>query len=214
MCNPGSRPKWFACFWCSSSQWARDSSFTMFLDHTQRRTTVGRTALDEWSTCRRDLYLTEQNTDNKQTSMPPVGFEPITSAGERPHIYALERAATGVGKTTWCELSCLNIVVYCMLLTRRLGFEPRTVHFGFLVHKVTHERVLSESFCFLLAVSFLPCSLLNLIGLQHTLYNCNNWHTNCNEQFKLQLKKLMSNWEYGNIMWIMKRLVRQILVIG
>jgi hypothetical protein len=28
-------------------QWARASSFTMFLDHTQRRTTVGRTPLDE-----------------------------------------------------------------------------------------------------------------------------------------------------------------------
>jgi len=31
--------------------------FTRFLDHTQRRTTVGRTPLDEWSARRRDLYL-------------------------------------------------------------------------------------------------------------------------------------------------------------
>ena len=29
--------------------------FLMFLDHTQRRTTVGRTPLDEWSARRRDL---------------------------------------------------------------------------------------------------------------------------------------------------------------
>jgi len=29
----------------------------MFLDHTQRRSTVGRTTLDEWSARRRDLYL-------------------------------------------------------------------------------------------------------------------------------------------------------------
>ena len=34
------------------------SSFLRFLDHTQRRTTVGRTPLDEWSARRRDLYLT------------------------------------------------------------------------------------------------------------------------------------------------------------
>ena len=27
--------------------------------------------------------------------MPPVGFEPTISAGERPHTYALDRAATG-----------------------------------------------------------------------------------------------------------------------
>jgi len=29
--------------------------------------------------------------------MPPVGFEPTISAGERPQIYALERAVTGIG---------------------------------------------------------------------------------------------------------------------
>ena len=32
--------------------------FLMFLGHTQRRSTVGRTPLDEWSARRRDLYLT------------------------------------------------------------------------------------------------------------------------------------------------------------
>jgi len=31
--------------------------FLMFLDYTQRRSTVGRTPLDEWSAGRRDLYL-------------------------------------------------------------------------------------------------------------------------------------------------------------
>ena len=29
--------------------------------------------------------------------MPPVGFEPAISAGERPQTYALDRAATGIG---------------------------------------------------------------------------------------------------------------------
>jgi len=29
--------------------------------------------------------------------MPPVGFETIISAGERPQTYALDRAATGTG---------------------------------------------------------------------------------------------------------------------
>ena len=76
------------------------SSFLRFLDHTQRRTTVGRTPLDEWSAPRRDLYLTKQNTHNRQTSMTPVGFEPTISAGERPQTYALDRAATGTGKCT------------------------------------------------------------------------------------------------------------------
>jgi len=73
------------------------SSFLRFLDHTQRRTTVGRTSLDEWSARRRDLYLTTHNTHKRQTSMPLVGFEPTISAGERPQTYALDRAATGTG---------------------------------------------------------------------------------------------------------------------
>ena len=29
--------------------------------------------------------------------MPPVGFEPTISAGERPQTYALDRAVTGTG---------------------------------------------------------------------------------------------------------------------
>ena len=36
--------------------------FLMFLDHTQRWTTVGRTPLDEWSAHCRDLYLTTHDT--------------------------------------------------------------------------------------------------------------------------------------------------------
>ena len=39
----------------------------------------------------------QHNTHNKQTSMPPVGFEPTISAGERPQTYALDRAGTGTG---------------------------------------------------------------------------------------------------------------------
>ena len=72
--------------------------FLMFLDHTQRRSTVGRTPLDEWSARRRDLYLTTHDTHNRQIYMPPAGFEPTISAGERPQTYALDRAATGTGE--------------------------------------------------------------------------------------------------------------------
>ena len=76
---------------------ARASSFMRFLDHTKRRTTVGRTPLDEWSDRRRDLYLTTHNTHSRQTSMPPAGFEPTISAGERQQTCPLDRAASGTG---------------------------------------------------------------------------------------------------------------------
>ena len=66
--------------------------------NTQRRTTVGRTPLDEWSAGRRDLYLTTHNTHNRQTSMPSEGFEPTISAGELLQIYTLDRAATRTGR--------------------------------------------------------------------------------------------------------------------
>ena len=73
--------------------------FLSFLDNTQRRITVGRTPLDVWSVRRRDLYLTTHNTHNRQTSMPPVGFEPTIPACERPQTYALDRAATGTDES-------------------------------------------------------------------------------------------------------------------
>ena len=84
-------------FWCNSPQWAMTTSFTRFLGHTQRRTTVGRTPLDEGSARRRDYYLTTHNTHNRKTSMPPVGCEPAIPAGERAQTHALYRAATGTG---------------------------------------------------------------------------------------------------------------------
>ena len=73
VCQDCGCSKWRACIvWLSvnfvllaflfvygatAPQWARASSFTRFLDHIQRRTTVGRTPLDEWSACRRDLLV-------------------------------------------------------------------------------------------------------------------------------------------------------------
>jgi hypothetical protein len=67
--------------------WARVSSLTRFLDHTQWCTTVGRTPLDEWSAHRRDLYLTTHNTHNRQTSMPP------TPHGIQTHNLSMRAAA-------------------------------------------------------------------------------------------------------------------------
>ena len=89
------RLSFFFFSWRKSPQWAKASSFTRFLDHTQRRTTVGMTPLDEWSASRRDLYL--NNTQHSQhTCMPPVEFEPTILAGERPHTYVTDRLSTNI----------------------------------------------------------------------------------------------------------------------
>ena len=70
----------FFPLWRCGPTRAMASSFLRFLDHTQRRSTVGRTPLDAWSARRRDIYVTTHNTHNRQTSMSLVGFEPTISA--------------------------------------------------------------------------------------------------------------------------------------
>jgi len=56
--------------------------------------------------------LTDNTQHSQQTSIPPVGFEPTISAGERSQTYALDRAATGTG--IWictCIKSALKLSV-------------------------------------------------------------------------------------------------------
>ena len=89
--------KFFFFIWCKSPHWAKASSFTRFLNHSQRHTTVSRTPMDEWSVPFRDLYLTTHNTRNRQISILPVGYDPTIWAGERPQTYALDRSANGTG---------------------------------------------------------------------------------------------------------------------
>ena len=43
-------------------------SFTRFLDHTQRRTTIGKIPLDKWSASRCELYLTTHDTHDRHAS--------------------------------------------------------------------------------------------------------------------------------------------------
>jgi hypothetical protein len=74
-----------------------------------RHTTLGRTPLDEWSASHRDLYLTTHNTDNRHTSMPPVGFETTILVRERPQTHVLDRTATGIGtKNALNNLNCVH----------------------------------------------------------------------------------------------------------
>ena len=74
--------------------------FTILLRHT----ILDRTPLEEWSTRRRDFYLTTQNTHKRQTSMPLTGIEPAIPASERPQTLALNTAATGT-----CTHVCMSV---------------------------------------------------------------------------------------------------------
>jgi len=87
----------------------------MFLDHTQRRSTVGRTPLDEKSARRRDLYLKTRDTHNRQISMPPVGFEPKISAGERPVAYDISSLRVNRGLAPRHQSDVLECTKYVTL---------------------------------------------------------------------------------------------------
>ena len=88
--------------WLDSPLRAKAASvFKASRSHSDTTHSVGRTPLDEGSARRRDLYLTTHNTQKRQASMPPAGFEPTIPASEHSQTHALDRAATGIG-----ELNC------------------------------------------------------------------------------------------------------------
>ena len=86
----------FILYWRYNSLWvcilqpssgAIASSRMRFLDHTQRRTRVGRTPLDEWSARRRDLYLTTRiilTTDKRPFPQWDSNTQSQQASGRRP----------------------------------------------------------------------------------------------------------------------------------
>jgi hypothetical protein len=115
VCFPGVTTNYGCIF--TARQRALASSCSKFLDHTQRRATVGRAPLDEWSVRRRDLYLITQHS--QQTNIhAPGGFEPTISAGERPKTYALDRVAIGTGRSLLLVIRVyiLNILQYSIII--------------------------------------------------------------------------------------------------
>jgi hypothetical protein len=94
------------------------SSFLRFLDHTQRRTTVGMTPLDGWSARRRTSAWQHTTFTTDRHPCLRWDFEPTISAGERPQKYALDRAATGTG-CVWLYNFIILRYIYLSYKTRR-----------------------------------------------------------------------------------------------
>ena len=76
--------------------------------------------------------------------MPPVGFEPTISAGERPQTYALDRAATGTGRpkhVVTSKLYLVNKIMYSQVVFDSL-FYPYNC---FIIFKAEHGLGLFEN---------------------------------------------------------------------
>jgi hypothetical protein len=65
---------------------------------------------------RRDLYLTTHNTHKRQTSMPPVGFEPTIPASERPQTHALDRAASEIDPGLFRYCNYFHVLIFMMVI--------------------------------------------------------------------------------------------------
>ena len=82
--------------------------------------------------------------------MPPVGFEPTISLGERPQTYALDRAATGTGYNyikcikSRCVYSDIDTVVKIVLAHSCLKYIDMPL-FIVLV-RYTHRNVYCRGF--------------------------------------------------------------------
>jgi hypothetical protein len=67
--------------------------------------------------------LDKYNNQMRQTSMPPVGFEPAIPSSERPKTDALHRAVTGIGIPSFGKIQLDYCLKYCwfFICTSYLG---------------------------------------------------------------------------------------------
>ena len=114
------------------------------------------TTLDVWG-----LYLTSHNTHNRQTDMPPVGFEPAVLPGERPYTARLLGPAFRV----------LHVIFSHMMSNRTMLLVP----FNFLLP--SHVFHFVDSRGLLTPVCWLP-SLHKEVARLYSLscYAEDKWH--------------------------------------
>jgi hypothetical protein len=75
-----------------------------------RHIILGRTPVDEWSALRRHLCLTTHNTQNRQTSMSPAGFETTILPSERQQTHPRLRSRVHRDRHFWIiQIEFLNV---------------------------------------------------------------------------------------------------------
>ena len=97
--------------------------------------------------------------------MPPVGFEPTISAGERPQTYALDRAATGTGFHTVALVYFKPILVLPFL--QQLNLQSGIFSLGFLTK--TLRTFIFSSTCYMLRRS--SCAISGYRRSVHEIFD-------------------------------------------
>jgi len=103
--------------WRNSPYWTRASSWTRLHMIIHRRTTRGRSPLDDWSARSRDFYLITHKNQKRPTSMSSAGFEPTISASERPQTHTWDRAVAGIDHKTYMW----RHIEYLMIMKHKAG---------------------------------------------------------------------------------------------
>ena len=151
-------------------------------DITLRHTTLGRTPLEEWLACCRDLYRTTHNTHKRQTDIhAPVGFEPTIPVSKQPQTYALDHTATGIGHfhassnissfayflkrcihTHWWNHQFFPLFITLPLFTNEVATTDSVTHITKLANKVNMCLYWKARYCRILMVS--QCKIFCVSG--------------------------------------------------
>ena len=89
------------------------------IPHHSRQNSSGRVI----SPSQRPLPDNTQHSQQTDIHIPPMGFEPTSSAGERQQTYALDRAATGTS-TLYEQLNVINEALITSFIVLSARFVP------------------------------------------------------------------------------------------
>ena len=98
--------------------------------------------------------------------MPPAGFEPTISAGERSQTYALDRAVTGTGNHTVIYILIIILSHSYIILLIILSYSYVTLII--ILSYITRIIILSHSFIILIIIIFHILYVTLIIILSHS----------------------------------------------
>ena len=143
----------YFCFssWLSDPTKGIGTLFLRYVDQTHRRTTVGRTPLDEWSARRIDLCLTTQHSQQTEVHAPGR-IEPPKPAGKRPPFHVLDREATRNGVFVSPKQISSSVLSHILAITSEIStVSEAPVHSVHTQIHSTHWYIVP--WCFRMAAS-------------------------------------------------------------
>jgi len=110
--------------------------------------------------------------------MPPVGFEPTISSGERPQTYVLDRAATGTGQDS---LTCFYYSGVGSFTLPRVAQRSQLIDIqGLAIHVpkyTTKNTACNDTYLILISRWRLTTENETMLARKYQQINCNTCYT-------------------------------------